>query len=104
LNHPTQTPFASGGNLSLISDGIISLDARFSSGGSFLLGSVSGGLANVVSRYGPIVSSNGDVDVAANYTGASLLVESKGNIRFGGDINITLPNTSRLPAGPDTAL
>ena len=103
LNHPTQTPFASGGNLSLISDGIISLDARFSSGGSLLLGSVSGGLANVVSKYGPIVSSNGDVDVAANYTGASLLVESKGNIRFGGDINITLPDTSGLPAGPDTA-
>ena len=58
---------------------------------------------NVVSRYGSIVSSNGDVDVAANYTGASLLVESKGNIRFGGDINITLPDTSGLPAGPDTA-
>ncbi|MEG3862898.1 two-partner secretion domain-containing protein [Microcoleus sp. herbarium12] len=103
LNHPTQTPFVSGGNLSLISDGVISLDARFSSGGSFSLGSVSGGLANFVSLYDPIISSNGDVDVAANYTGASLLVESKGNIRFGGDINITAPDTSGLPAGRDTA-
>jgi filamentous hemagglutinin family protein len=103
LNHPTQTPFVSGGNLSLIGDGVISLDARFSSGGSFSIQSLSGGLANFVSLYDPIISSNGDVDVAANYTGASLLVESKGNIRFGGDINITGPDTSGLPAGPDTA-
>jgi filamentous hemagglutinin family protein len=101
LHHPTQTPFVSGGNLSLISDGIISGDARFASGGSFSLKSVSG-VANFVSKYDPIISSNGDVDVAANYTGASLLVESKGNIRFGGDINITRPDTS-VPAGQDTA-
>jgi filamentous hemagglutinin family protein len=103
LLHPTQTPFVSGGNLSLISDGMISGDAHFSSGGSFSIKSVSGGLANFVSYYDPIISSNGDVDVAADYTGASLLVESKGNIRFGGDINITGPDTSGLPAGPDTA-
>jgi filamentous hemagglutinin family protein len=103
LNHPTQMPFVSGGNLSLISDGIISLDARMSSGGSFSLTSVSGELANMVSKYDPIISANGDVDVAANYTGASLLVESKGNIRFQGDINITGPDTSTLPPGPDTA-
>ncbi|NMF66125.1 two-partner secretion domain-containing protein [Brasilonema octagenarum] len=103
LNHPTQTPFVSGGNLSLISDGIISLDAHFSSGGSFSLKSVSGGLANFVSKYDPIISSNGNVDIGANYTGPSLLVESKGNIRFQGDINITGPDTSVLPAGQDTA-
>ena len=103
LNHPMEIPFVSGGNLSLISDGIISLDARMSSGGSFSITSVSGGLANFVSKYDPIISANGDVDVAANYTGASLLVEATGNIRFGGDINITGPDTSTLPAGPDTA-
>ena len=103
LNHPTETPFISGGNLSLISDGVISLDARFASGGSFSIQSLSGGLANFVSLYDPIISSNGDVDVAANYTGASLLVESKGNIRILGDINITGPDTNTLPAGPDTA-
>ncbi|WP_375470856.1 beta strand repeat-containing protein [uncultured Nostoc sp.] len=102
LNHPTQTPFVSGGDFSLISDGIISLDARLKSGGNFSLRSVSGGLANFVSLYDPIISSNGDVDVVANYTGASLLVESKGNIRFQGDINITTPDTS-VPAGEDTA-
>jgi filamentous hemagglutinin family protein len=103
LNHPTQTPFVSGGNLSLISDGVISGDAHFSSGGSFSIKSVSGGLANFVSLYDPVISSDGDVDVAANYTGASLLVESKGNIRVLGDINITAPDTSGLPTGRDTA-
>ncbi|WP_334824393.1 beta strand repeat-containing protein [Nostoc sp.] len=92
----------SGGDFSLISDGIISLDARLKSGGNFSLRSVSGGLANFVSLYDPIISSNGDVDIAANYTGASLLVESKGNIRFQGDINVTRPDTSTLPAGQDT--
>ncbi|MEH2341053.1 MAG: filamentous hemagglutinin N-terminal domain-containing protein, partial [Nostoc sp.] len=103
LNHPTRTSFVSGSDFSLISDGIISGDARFASGGNFLLKSVSGGLANFVSLYDPIISSNGDVDVAANYTGASLLVESKGNIRFQGDIDITRPDTSILPVGQDTA-
>ncbi len=102
LNHP-QTPFVSGGNLSLISDGIISGDAHFNSGGGFFIRSASGGLANFVSFHDPIISANADVDVAANYTGASLFVESKGNIRFGGDINITGPDTNTLPAGADTA-
>ena len=95
--------FQSGGNLSLMSDGIISGDARFNSGGSFSIKSVSGGLANFVSLYDPIISASGDVDVAANYTGTSLLVEARGNIRFQGDINITGPDTSGLPPGPDTA-
>jgi filamentous hemagglutinin family protein len=103
LNHPTQTPFVSGGNLSLISNGIISGDAHFASGGSFSIRSASGGLANFVSQYNPIISAAGDVDVAANYTGASLLVEARGNIRFGGDIIITDPNISSLPAGSDGA-
>ena len=100
---PKGFAFQSGGNLSLISDGIISGDARFRSGGSFSIKSVSGGLANFVSDYDPIISVLGDVDVAANYTGTSLLVEATGNIRFGGDINITGPDTSTLPPGPDTA-
>ncbi|BAZ16738.1 filamentous hemagglutinin outer membrane protein [Calothrix sp. NIES-4071] len=107
INHPTLTfqgaPFVSSGNLSLISDGVISGDARFVSGSGLSLRSTSGGLANFVSRYDPIISANGDVDIAANYTGASLLVESKGNIRFQGDINITRPDTNFLPDGQDTA-
>jgi large exoprotein involved in heme utilization and adhesion len=82
---------------------VISGDARFSSGGSFSIKSVSGELTNFVSYYDPIISANGNVNVAANYTGASLLVEATGNIRFEGNINITRPDTSGLPAGPDTA-
>ncbi|MEC4812433.1 MAG: filamentous hemagglutinin N-terminal domain-containing protein [Scytonema sp. PMC 1069.18] len=102
LNHPTQTAFASGGNLSLMSDGNISVDTHFSSGGSFAISSVSGGLANLVSFYDPIISANGDVDVAANYTGTSLLVEATGNIRFQGDISITGADNHTLPIGQDT--
>jgi filamentous hemagglutinin family protein len=104
LNHPTQTPFVSGGNLSLVSDGIISGDARFASGGSFSIRSVSGGLANFVSLYDPIISANGDVDFAGGYEGPSLLVEATGNIRFQGDIKIDRPDISALPPGPDTAI
>jgi filamentous hemagglutinin family protein len=103
LNHPTQTPFVSGANLGLISDGTISGDTHFASGGRFSLRSVSGGLANFVSPSNLMISAAGDVDVAANYTGASLLVETRGNIRFGGDINITNPNTGSLAAGSDRA-
>jgi len=102
LNHPMQTQFVSGGNFSLISDRTISLDARLKSGGDFSLRTVSSGLANFVSLYDPIISSNGNVDIAANYTGPSLLVESNGNIRFQGDINITGPDTNVLPIGTDT--
>ncbi|MBD0345966.1 MAG: filamentous hemagglutinin N-terminal domain-containing protein, partial [Coleofasciculus sp. Co-bin14] len=104
LNHPTQTPFVSRENLSLVSDGIISGDGDFASGGSFSIRSVSGGLANFVSLYDPIISANGDVDFAGGYTGASLLVEATGNIRFQGNININTPDTSALPPGPDTAI
>ncbi|HEY9668718.1 MAG TPA: filamentous hemagglutinin N-terminal domain-containing protein, partial [Coleofasciculaceae cyanobacterium] len=103
LNHPTLTPFVSGGNLSLVSDGIISGDAHFSSGGSFSIRSASGKLATFLSLYDPIISANGNVDVAADYTGTSLLVEATGNIQFQGNINITGPDTNTLPPGPDTA-
>ncbi|BDA74051.1 filamentous hemagglutinin family outer membrane protein [Calothrix sp. PCC 7716] len=101
VNHPSRAPFVSNGNLSLISDGIISGDARFVSGLGLSLRSISGRLANFVSKYDPIISASGDVDIAANYTGASLLVESKGNIRLQGNVNITRPDTN-LPAGKDT--
>lgn len=103
LNHPMQPAFVSGGNLSLISDGVISGDSRFVSGDRVQINSVSGGLANFVSLYDPIISATGNVDVAANYTGASLLIESQGNIRLQGNVTITGPDTAGLPPGPDTA-
>lgn len=42
LNHP-QTPFQSGGNLILVSDGIVSGDAHFTSGGNFSILNRAGG-------------------------------------------------------------
>ena len=91
LNHP-KTPFQSGGNLSLVSDGIISGDAHFGSGGSFSILNLSGKPGNFLSFYDPIIISRGDVTFG-NYTGASLKVESTGSIE-GGNIRITQPDTT----------
>jgi filamentous hemagglutinin family protein len=91
LNHP-QTPFQSGGELSLVSNGDISGDAHFTSGSSFSILDLSGNPGSFVSLYDPIISSNGDV-VFGNYTGAALKVEAIGSIR-GGNITITQPDTS----------
>ncbi|WP_017315032.1 two-partner secretion domain-containing protein [Mastigocladopsis repens] len=91
LNH-SQTPFVSGGNLSLISDGNISGDAHFSSGGNFSILNLSGSGGNFVSLYDPIIISDGDVTIG-NYTGASLKIEAVGNITTGA-ITINSPDTS----------
>jgi len=104
LSHPNQTPFVSGGNLSLFSNGIISGDARFSSGGSFQIRSVSGGLATFTSLYDPIISTAGDVDLALNYSGASLLIEAGGNIRIQGTVDITAPDVAAPFVGDDGVL
>ncbi|MDJ0501856.1 MAG: filamentous hemagglutinin N-terminal domain-containing protein [Nostocales cyanobacterium LE14-WE4] len=93
LNHP-QTPFVSGGNLSLVSDGNISGDAHFYSGGQFLIRNLSGGPGNFLSYYDPIIKANGDVTFG-NYTGVALKVEATGNIQ-GGNIRITGKDTSTL--------
>ncbi|AFZ24102.1 hypothetical protein Cylst_1845 [Cylindrospermum stagnale PCC 7417] len=86
LNHP-QTPFVSGGNLSLISDGIVSGDAHFSSGGKFSILKLSGSAGNFVSLYDPIITANSDVEFG-DYTGIALKVEATGSIK-GGNIKIT---------------
>lgn len=96
LNHP-QTPFVSAGNLSLISDGIISGDAHFSSGGNFTIQNLAGGVGNFLSIQDPIISANGDVTFG-NYTGASLKVEATGSIIATGAINILMADGSLLPA------
>ncbi|MFN6473773.1 MAG: filamentous hemagglutinin N-terminal domain-containing protein [Nostoc sp. SerVER01] len=90
LNHP-QIPFVSGGNLSLLSNGIISGDAHFSSGGNFSILNLSGSGGNFVSLYDPIVRSNGNVEIG-NYTGASLKIEAAGNITTNA-ITINRPET-----------
>ena len=100
MNHP-QTPFVSGGNLSLVSNGNISGDAHFYSGGQFAIKNLSGGTGNFVSLYDPIIKANNDVEFG-NYTGAALKVEATGSIK-GGDITINSPDTSGsiLASDPD---
>ncbi|MHC5767074.1 MAG: filamentous hemagglutinin N-terminal domain-containing protein [Nostoc sp.] len=88
---------ASKQDLTLVADKL-ELSGQLFSGRNLSIGSVSG-LANINSQNTPVISAVGDVDIAANYTGASLLVESKGNIRFGGDIIITQPDKSQSRGG-----
>ncbi|MFP4006505.1 MAG: CHAT domain-containing protein [Spirulinaceae cyanobacterium] len=90
LNHPL-TPFQSGGDLSLVSDGNISGDARYRSGSNFEIRNLAGGAGNFISFYDPIITSGGDVRLG-DYTGVALKIEAAGSI-FGGDITITGPDT-----------
>ncbi|HEY9834699.1 MAG TPA: CHAT domain-containing protein [Stenomitos sp.] len=95
LNTPNTPPFQSGGNLSFVSNGIISFDSHSQSGGSILFRNLSGGPANVYSYYDPIMTSAGDI-VIGNYTGAALKIDSGGSITAG-DITITQPDTLSIP-------
>ncbi|MEH2193470.1 MAG: filamentous hemagglutinin N-terminal domain-containing protein [Nostoc sp.] len=103
LNHP-QSQFHSFGKLSLVSDRTISGDAHFFSGGEFQILSQSGQPATFISRYDPIISSAGDVDIAGGYTGASLLIESLGSVKIQGNIIITNPDLVSTFTGSDAIL
>jgi len=93
LNHPG-TPFQSGGNLTLVSDGSISVDAHFRSGGDFSILNLSGQPANFVSLDDPIITTGGNYNVGT-YDGPALKVEAEGNIR-GRNITITEPDQSGM--------
>ncbi|NES20678.1 MAG: filamentous hemagglutinin N-terminal domain-containing protein, partial [Symploca sp. SIO3E6] len=101
LNHLDQTPFVSGGNLSLVSDGIISTDAHFSSGKNFSILDLSDKPANFLSIYDPIITLDGDFD-SAGYVGAALKVETTGNISFTGNITINNPDVTIVDPTPGT--
>jgi hypothetical protein len=105
LNHPG-TPFQSGGALSLISDGVISGDAHFASGGQFAILNLAGEPGDFVSLYDPIISVDGDV-ILGDYTGASLLIEATGSIKTGNIIitqaDISLNDTND-PTDSDIAI
>ena len=81
LNHP-QTPFQAGGDITLISDGVISADAHFTAGGSFSVLNLAGDIANLMSLYDPIMTVGGDFTVG-DYTGPSMQVNAGGNISYG---------------------
>ncbi|TYQ28624.1 filamentous hemagglutinin N-terminal domain-containing protein [Pseudanabaena sp. UWO311] len=89
LNNPL-TQILSGRHLSLVGDGVISGDAHFLSGGNLSFLTITGGVANFVSKYDPIIYANGNVTFG-NYTGAALKVEATGSIQTGG-IRITRPD------------
>jgi len=93
LNHP-ETPFQVAGDLTLVSDGNVSGDAHYYTGGNFSILTLSGDPGTFVSLYDPIISAQGDVSFGT-YTGAALKVEARGSIDVTGDVTIT---------GPDTAL
>ncbi|MBD1805370.1 filamentous hemagglutinin N-terminal domain-containing protein [Microcoleus sp. FACHB-SPT15] len=97
LNHP-QTPFQSRGSLTLVSDGNVSGDAHFYSGGGFSILNLAGEPGTFVSLYDPIISVNGDVTFG-NYEGVSLKVEATGSITAG-NITITGPDTSLVQNTP----
>ena len=90
LNHP-QTPFQSGGNLTLVSDGIVFGDAHFASGGNLSILNLAGEGGNFVSLYDPIFTAVGDFNVGT-YEGVALKVTAGGNIT-GNNITITGPDT-----------
>ncbi len=96
LNHP-QTPFQSGGDIRLVSNGNISGDAHFASGGNFSIRNLAGGSGTFVSDFDPIISSLGDVDFG-DYTGVSLKIEALGNITTG---NITITESDTMLVGDD---
>ena len=105
LNHP-QTPFVSGGNLTLVSDGIVSGDAHFTSGGQFSILNLSGGAGTFISLYDPIIRSNSNVKFGS-YKGIALKILAAGSIE-GGDIEITGKDDSstdtELKSGPNLVL
>ncbi len=105
LNHLDKKPFVSGGDLSLVSDGLISGDAHFASGGKFSILNLQGNGGKFISLFDPIISSEQDVTFG-NYEGAALKVESKGNITVDNNedgISITSPDTAlcQLPCSED---
>ncbi|WP_445242846.1 two-partner secretion domain-containing protein [Microcoleus sp. POL10_C6] len=104
LNHLSQTPFVSGGNLTLASDGMISTDAHFRSGSNTSIVDLSGKPAIFISLYDPIFTQPNDY-TSGGYTGASLKVDTTsgtGNITFTGDINITSADATYAGASPGT--
>ncbi|MEG4508186.1 filamentous hemagglutinin N-terminal domain-containing protein, partial [Microcoleus sp. F6_B4] len=104
LSLPPQ--FQSGGNLSLVSNGVISGDSHFVSGGNFSIRNLSGMPGNFVSLFDPIISSEGDV-FFGDYTGVSLKVEARGSI-FAEEITITGPDIAlgreNVSGDPDIAI
>lgn len=83
----------SSGEIALVSDRNISLDAHLSSQGDVSFTTLDGRSANFISLYDPIISANGNVSFGS-YEGPALKVEATGSILVDGDITITGPDTT----------
>ncbi|MCL6433715.1 MAG: filamentous hemagglutinin N-terminal domain-containing protein [Leptolyngbyaceae cyanobacterium HOT.MB2.61] len=99
LHHLQQgKPIQAGANLFLISNGAISGDTHYGSGGDFTLRSLNDGIASFVSLHDPVISANGNVLFAGNYLGPSLKVEARGDITFTGSITINNTDITAVDA------
>ncbi|MEL7245213.1 MAG: filamentous hemagglutinin N-terminal domain-containing protein [Cyanobacteria bacterium J06573_2] len=95
-----QSILASGGDFSLISENNIIANARIASGGNF--STKAANFSQPGLNLNGIISSNGDVNFG-DYTGSSLKVEAKGNIR-GGNITINKIGSVAQTGDPDIKL
>ncbi|MEM7066924.1 MAG: filamentous hemagglutinin N-terminal domain-containing protein [Cyanobacteria bacterium P01_B01_bin.77] len=82
-----------GGDIALVSDRNISLDAHISSQGDVSFTTRDGQSADFISLYDPIISASGNVSFGS-YEGPALKVEATGSITANGDITITGPDTT----------
>jgi filamentous hemagglutinin family protein len=96
LNSPS--PFQSGGDLTLMSDGVISTDAHFQTDRNFSIRNLNGDKANFISLYDPIINVGGNYDVG-DYLGASIQVTAGGDITYGA-ININAIDSTIHPTNP----
>ncbi|MGF1494809.1 MAG: filamentous hemagglutinin N-terminal domain-containing protein, partial [Microcoleaceae cyanobacterium] len=94
------TPFQAAGDITLVSEGWVSGDSHYTTGGDFRILTPMGEPGNFFSLYDPIILAEGNV-VFNSYEGVSLKVEARGSIR-GGDITITGPDTTIVNPAPGT--
>jgi filamentous hemagglutinin family protein len=97
-NNPLSEVY-SGGDLALVSNGLMTTNARFLSGGRFSTLNLGGGSGVVRSDVNTVISAAGDVNFGV-YEGLALKVESKGSIS-GGNITITGANATLRGSDPD---
>lgn len=100
LTSSSAPTFESGGNLDLMSDGLITADANFESQGNIAFLNLDRSSGDFINQGLTTLQSAGVVDLG-NYTGVSLKVEANGSIRAG-DITITEASSSGISsADPD---
>ncbi len=102
LNHPAPA-FQAGGDLKLISDGIISGDSHFTSGGNFSILNLNGQPGSFLSLYDPIIRSDKNVVFGDYLDSPSLKVEAKGSI-VAGNIRIDKPDDTLMGDDDDSKI